>query len=209
MNNNCRCGNRCCDCKMGPTGPQGIQGLQGIQGKTGPTGPTGATGPTGECNCSCRSTGQLVANGGMENRNDDKPTDWIFTIPTGVTSITTQGRVHSGSWSVNIENGSAIEQTISIIGGSCYYILSFFARAEGSSVGLTATITFETTTGPVNGGTLIVRQQDITNLNRDFAFYQLVSSSAPTNTTGITIKFLVDAEESQSLDLDDVSLVVV
>lgn len=172
-------------------------------------GATGATGPTGRCECRCQSTGELVLNGGMENRTNDKPNNWIFTNPDGVTSVNSQGRVHSGNWAVNIEDDSAIQQTISISGCGCYYQLSFFARGEGSQVGLTATVTFETTTGPVNGGSVVVRQQDITNSNRSFAFYQLITSAAPSNVTGITIKFLVNAEGRQSLDLDDVSLIVV
>ena len=150
----------------------------------------------------------MVVNGGMENRTDNKPSNWTFTNPDGVTSVNSQGRVHSGAWAVNIEDDSAIEQTISATGCGCYYILSFFARGEGSQVGLTATVVFQTTTGPVTGGTITVRQQDITNSNRDFAFYQIVTSAAPCNTTGITIKFLVNAEGNQSLDLDDVSLIV-
>ena len=144
----------------------------------------------------------------MENRDDDKPTNWTFTNPDGITSVNAQGRVHSGNWAVNIEDDSAIEQTIPVTACGCYYILSFFARGEGSQVGLTATVTFQTTTGPVSGGTITVRQQDITNSNRDFAFYQLITTAAPCNTTGITIKFLVEAEGKQSLDLDDVSLIV-
>lgn len=144
----------------------------------------------------------------MENRSNNKPLNWTFTNPTGINSVTTQGRVHSGSWAVNIEDGSAIEQTVSTTSTGCFYILSFFARGEGSQVGLTATVTFETTTGPVNGGTIIVRQQDITNSNRNFAFYQLITSASPVNATGITVKFVVDAEGNQSLDLDDVSLII-
>ena len=150
----------------------------------------------------------MVVNGGMESIDDNKPTDWVFTNPDGITSVNSQGRVHSGSWSVNIEDGSAIEQTISISGCGCYYILSFFARGEGSQVGLTASVTFQTDSGPVDGGTITVRQQDITNSNREFAFYQLVTSAAPSGVTGITIKFLVSAQGNQSLDLDDVSLIV-
>ena len=144
----------------------------------------------------------------MENRANNKPTDWIFTNPDGISSVNSQGRVHSESWAVNIEDGSAIEQIIPISGCGCFYILSFFARGEGSEVGLTATVEFETDNGPVNGGTIVVRQQDITNSNRDFAFYQLVTSSSPMNTTAIRIRFLVNADGNQSLDLDDVSLIV-
>ena len=108
----------------------------------------------------------------------------------------------------SIGDKSAIIQTIPTTNSGCFYQLSFFARGEGSQVGFTATVTFETTTGPIIGGTISVRQQDITNSNRDFAFYQLVTSSSPANTTGITIKFLVNASGNQSLDLDDVSLIV-
>lgn len=144
----------------------------------------------------------------MENRANNKPTDWIFTNPNGISSVNSQGRVHSGSWAVNIEDDSAIEQIIPISGCGCFYILSFFARGEGSEVGLTATVEFETDNGTINGGTISIRQQDITNSNRNFAFYQLVTTASPMNTTAIRIKFLVNAERNQSLDLDDVSLIV-
>lgn len=144
----------------------------------------------------------------MENRTNNKPSNWIFTNPDSISSVTSQGRVHSGSWSVNIKDESDISQTVSVNNGGCFYQLSFFARGEGSQVGLTATIVFETPTGPVNGGTISIRQQDIINANREFAFYQLVTSKSPDNTTGITVKFLVDASVEQSLDLDDVSLIV-
>ena len=194
--------------RTGETGPTGRTGETGPTGRTGETGPMGPTGPTGVCDCPCRSNGQLVVNGGMETRSNNKPSNWTFTNPDGVTSITSQGRVHSGSWAVNIEDNSSIQQTVPITGGGCFYILSFFARGEGSQVGLTASVVFETTTGPVNGGRVTVIQQDITNSNREFAFYQLVTSAAPSNVTGITVKFLVEAQGSQSLDLDDVSLIV-
>lgn len=144
----------------------------------------------------------------MEIRDNNKPTNWTFINPDGITSVDALGRVHSGNWAVNIENNSAIEQTIPVTACGCYYILSFFARGEGSQVGLTATITFQTSTGPVTAGNITVRQQDITNSNRDFAFYQLITTAAPCNTTGITIKFLVNSEGNQSLDLDDVSLII-
>ena len=183
-------------------------GPTGATGATGPTGATGATGPMGRCECRCQSIGQMVLNGGMEFRDNGKPTDWTFTNPNGITSITGQGRVHSGSWAVNIEDGSAIEQTIPVTTCGCYFILSFFARGEGSQVGLNVSVVFNTSEGTVYGGSIIVRQQDITSSNRDFAFYQLVTSAAPAGVTSVTIKFLVDAEGEQSLDLDDVSLVV-
>ena len=144
----------------------------------------------------------------MENSSNDKPLNWTFTNPDGVTSVNIRGRVHSGNWAVNIEDASAIEQTILVNTGGCYYILSFFARGEGSQVGLTASVVFQTTTGHINGGIIDIRQQDIVNSNRSFAFYQIVTSSSPDNTTAITIKFLVNADGEQSLDLDDVSLII-
>ena len=184
------------------------KGFDGVTGPTGPTGATGATGPTGTCECNCKSTGQLVTNGGMETVVNGKPANWSYTNPNGINSVDVEGRVHTGSWAVNITDNSAIEQTIPVSDGGCYYILSFSARGEGSQVGLTASITFETSTGSVNGGTLTIREQDLTNANRVFGFYQLVTSEAPENTIGITIKFLVNADGNQSLDLDDVSLLI-
>lgn len=175
---------------------------------TGPTGATGATGPTGTCECNCQSMGQLVLNGGMEEILDNKPADWEFINPSGVVSVDIQGRVHSGEHAVNMENGSAIKQTIPIIQGGCHYIFSFFAKGEGSQVGITATVTFETTSGPLVGGTITVRQQDIPSSNRIFSYYQVITDEAPANITGITIEILVNAFGNQSLDLDDVSLIV-
>ena len=175
---------------------------------TGPTGATGPTGPTGRCECNCQSKGQLITNGGMEDIGNNQPTDWTFTNPDGIISIDSQGRVHSGNWAVNIQNDSVIEQTIPITGCGCFYMLSFFARGEGSQVGFTAELIFETSTGQVSGGTITVRQQDIVNANRNFAYYQLISTEAPCNATAITVKVSVNAQGNQSLDLDDVSLIV-
>ncbi len=52
----------------------------------------------------------------------------------------------------------------------------------------------------------MVRNQDITNSNRDFAYYRLITTQAPVGTTAIKIEFIVEANGNQSLDLDDVSL---
>lgn len=174
------------ECKKCPTGA------------TGATGVTGPTGPTGQCSCACISNGELITNGGMENIEDDKPTDWIFENEDGISSNDAQGRVHSGNYSVNIEDGSSISQRIPI-SGECYYRLSFFARGEGSMVGLNASVVFETNNGNVDGGEITIRPQDITNSNRDFAFYQLITTKAPANATAIIIKFLVNSSGEQSL----------
>ena len=176
---------------------------------TGPTGPRGATGPTdptGNCTCSCVSRGELVVNGGMEIVIDDKPTGWLFSNPDNITSENSQGRVHSGNWSVNITDDSTLSQVINNIEPGCFYELSFFARGEGAQVSLNANVIFITNSGDVLGGNLMVRSQDMTNSNRDFAYYRLITSEAPVGTTGIRIEFIIDANGNQSLDLDDVSL---
>lgn len=193
----------CCFKSKGPTGPTGPRGATG---PTGPTGATGPTGPTGNCRCSCVSKGELVVNGGMEVVIDDKPTGWIFTNPEDITSENSQGRVHSGNWSVNIGDDSTLSQVINNIEVGCFYELSFFARGEGAQVSLNANVIFLTNYGDVLGGNIMVRAQDITNSNRDFAYYRLITSQAPVGTTGIKIEFIVNANGNQSLDLDDVSL---
>ena len=175
-------------------------------GPTGPRGATGPTGPTGNCTCSCVSRGELVVNGGMEIVIDDKPTGWLFSNPDNITSENSQGRVHSGNWSVNITDDSTLSQVINNIEPGCFYELSFFARGEGAQVSLNANVIFITNSGDVLGGNLMVRSQDMTNSNRDFAYYRLITSEAPVGTTGVRIEFIIDANGNQSLDLDDVSL---
>jgi len=200
--NNCLCEVVKCltkDCTS-PTGPTGATG------PTGPTGATGATGPTGSCTCSCVSRGELIINGGMEEVIDDKPTGWLFSNPDNITSENSQGRVHSGNWSVNIVDDSTLSQVINNIEPGCFYQLSFFARAEGAQVSLNANVIFITNSGDLLGGNIMVRSQDMTNSNRDFAYYRLITSEAPVGTTGIRIEFIVNANGNQSLDLDDISL---
>ena len=106
------------------------------------------------------------------------------------------------------ENESSIEQKIPLENGGCFYELSFFALGEGAQVGFIATVTFETPNGPVVGGEITVRQQDVPNSNRDFGFYKLITTKAPDNATSVIVKFTVEAEGKQSLDLDDVSFVL-
>jgi len=189
----------------GPTGATGPQGLQGVTGPTGPQGIQGVTGPTGPAGTSC-SSGELVINGGMETTVNNQPTNWTFTNPDGISSTDNQGSVHSGNLAVLLADASAITQTIPINNGGCYYRLSFFAQGEGSQVGFTATVTFNTTVGDVEGGTMVVRQQDLTNSNRAWTYFQLITTQAPANATGITISILADTEADQNLILDDISL---
>ena len=170
-------------------------------------GPTGATGPTGSCTCSCVSRGELVTNGGMEEVIEDKPTGQLFTNPDDITSENSQGRVRSGNWSVNIGDDSTLSQVIDNIEPGCFYELSFFARGEDAQVSFNANVIFLTNYGDLLGGNIMVRSQDITNSNRDFAYYRLITSQAPAGTTAIKIEFIVNANGNQSLDLDDVSLI--
>lgn len=115
--------------------------------------------------------------------------------------------MHSGNSSVNLSDGANLSQTIPITGG-CYFETSFFARGEGAQVGFTATVTFITPTQQIPGGTIMVRQQDMTNDNRDFAFYRLLTTAAPADATSARISFAVTASGSQSMDLDDVSFAI-
>ena len=138
-----------------------------------------STGPTGNCSCSCVSRGELVVNGGMEIVIDDKPTRWLFTNPDDIISKNSQGRVHSGIWSANMGDASTLSQTINNIEAGCFYELRFFARGEGAQVSLNANVIFITNSGNVLGGNIIVRSQDMTNSNRDFAYYRLITTQAP------------------------------
>ena len=195
-----------CLCEVVKCLAKNCTGPTGATGPTGPTGATGSTEPTGDCTCSCISRGELVVNGGMENVIDEKPTGWLLSNPDNITSENSQGRVHSGNWSVNIVDDSTLSQVINNIEPGCFYQLSFFARAEGAQVSLNANVIFITNSGDLLGGNIMVRSQDMTNSNRDFAYYRLITSEAPVGTTGIRIEFIVNANGNQSLDLDDISL---
>lgn len=211
---------------IGNTGPQGAQGIQGVQGMAGATGatgsqgiqgPTGATGlqgiqgipgPTGTCTCSCASRGELILNGVMENFNENVPTNWITPNDDKIKKEASQGRVHSGNASVNMSDDGVLYQDVCITGG-CFYELSFFARGEGAIVALEAKVIFKNGTGlNVDGLVIDVRSQDITNSNRDFAYYRGITIVAPVNATFARIIFEVTANGEQSLDLDDVSFSV-
>ena len=191
---------------QGPAGPQGETGPQGPAGPQGETGPQGPQGPAGTCSCSCVQRGELILNGGMEATTNDKPNNWNLTNPNGIVSESAQGRVHSGQRSVNMKDNTKLSQSVSVEGG-CFYALSFFARGEGSQVGVTASVTFVTPSGNVLGGSITVRQQDMTNSNREFGYYRLVTTAAPANAITALIEFRVTANGNQSMDLDDVSFV--
>lgn len=189
-------------------GPKGPTGATGSTGATGATGVTGATGATGVCECPCRSRGELAVNGGMEAFTGSVPTGWTANNSSLTSKVTQQGRVHSGSSAVNLENGAILTQDIAITGG-CFYGLSFFARGEGAQVGLTATLTFYNDEDVATPGlTITVRQQDIPTDNRNYAYYRGVSVAVPSDAVTLRVQFRVTANGGQSLDLDDVSLVI-
>lgn len=203
---NCNSCNQChqpyhnhsnCPCCPIIPGPQGLQGIQGV---------TGPTGPTGVCTCPCQSHGELIVNGGMETVANNFPTGWLTTTPNLINIVTQQGRVHSGNNAVNLENGAILEQNIPI-NGSCYYDFSFFAHGEGSQANLIATLIFTNATGlEVIGGQITINSQDMPNSNRSFGYYRTISTLAPANATNILIRFVINTQGSQSVDIDDVSL---
>ena len=198
----------------GPTGPKGDTGTTGPTGPIGPTGPkgdtgaTGPTGPAGTCTCPCRSRGELVVNGGMETAADDVPTGWTVNDKKLLDRVDQQGRVHSGNWSVALKDDAVFHQDIAVEAG-CFHRLSFFARGEGSQVGFTARVIYlNAQNQPTVGLTIQVRQQDLVNSNRVFAFFQGITTAAPVGTVKARIEFAVTAFGNQNLDLDDVSFSV-
>lgn len=195
----------------GPTGPMGPAGGTGPTGPTGPaggTGPTGPTGPAGTCTCPCRSKGELAVNGGMEAFTDNVPTGWTANDKDLVSPVDQQGRVHSGSYAVNLRDNAILCQDIPVEAG-CFYTLSFFARGEGSQVGFTARVLYLNAQDlPTQGLLIQVRQQDLVNSNRSFAYFRGITTAAPAGTVKARIEFSVTASGGQSMDLDDVSFSV-
>lgn len=198
----------------GPTGPRGATGATGSQGPIGPIGPqgptgaTGATGPRGICECSCRSKGEMAVNGGMEAFTDGIPTGWRANDRRLVSKVGQQGRVHSGDWAVHLADGAVLCQDIATEAG-CFHQLSFFARGEGSQVGVMARVFYlDAQDQPTQGLLIQVRQQDMTNSNREFAYYRGITSAAPAGTVKARIEFIVNANGGQGMDLDDVSFSV-
>ena len=202
---------------VGPTGPTGSTGATGAVGPTGPTGatgetgptgpigPIGPTGPTGTCVCPCRSAGEMVLNGGMEQFTGSVPTNWNTTNAQKISQVTAQGRVHTGSSAVNLTDGGELWQDIRITGG-CYFDFSFFARGEGAQVAIEASVTFMNAQGGSQSGlTISIHSQNLTNDNREFAYYRGITGQAPAGATSARVRFAVTAAGGQSADLDDVS----
>ena len=133
------------------------------------------------------------------------PTGWTANDSDLVEQVDLQGRVHSGNRAVNLKDGAVLQQDITVAGG-CFHTLSFFARGEGSQVGVTATVTYLNTQNQATPAlTITVRQQDLVNSNRVFAHYQGITVEAPADAVKARIRFAVTADGGQSMDLDDVS----
>jgi len=141
----------------------------------------------------------------MELFTENIPTGWTSTTPTAISQVTLQGRVHSGDSSVNIEDDGILTQVIMDINPGCFYEFSFFAHGEGSQVGITATVNFLAPGGDVLGGMIVINQMDLSDSDRSFGYYRIITTEAPNDATGVRIDFAVDAEGGQSADIDDVS----
>ena len=150
----------------------------------------------------------MAVNGGMESFAYGLPTGWSANNKNLVSQVDQQGRVHSGNYSVGLKDGAVLYQEIAVEAG-CFHRLSFFARGEGSQVGFTAKVIYLNAQNQATQALLIqVRQQDIVDSNRSFAFYQGITTAAPAGTVKARIEFTVSAHGGQSLDLDDVSFSV-
>ena len=147
----------------------------------------------------------MIVNGGMESFSGTVPTGWSANNNSLVEKDSTQGNVHSGQSSVRLKDNAVLTQNIAINGG-CYYELSFFARGNGAQVQLEATVTFINNQGlNVKGLTIFVREQDMPNDNREFAYYRGITTIAPNNATNARIDFSVNTFGQESLNLDDIS----
>lgn len=150
----------------------------------------------------------MVVNGGMESFTENIPTGWTANNPALVSKVGQQGRVHSGNWAVNLKDHAVLYQDIAVEAG-CFYQFSFFARGEGSQVGFTAKVIYlNAQNQQTDALTIQVRQQDLVTSNRIFTYFRGITSAAPTGTVTARIQFTVNADGSQSMDLDDVSLSV-
>lgn len=153
----------------------------------------------------CLERGQLAVNGGMEQFSGNIPTGWSANVPCRISRVCLPGRVHSGDFAVNLTDGGMLFQDVTVEAG-CFFSLSFFARGEGSQVGVTAMVIFiDAQNQPTEGLAIEVRRQDMGNASRVFSHYQGITTAAPAGTVKARIEFTADAEGNQSMDLDDVS----
>lgn len=150
----------------------------------------------------------MIINGGMELFTGDVPTGWTVNNDDLVEKVDQQGRVHSGNRAVSLLDRAVLYQDVAVEAG-CFHQLSFFARGEGSQVGFTARVIYLNAQNQPTQGLLIqVRQQDLVNSNRSFAYFHGITTAAPAGTVKARIEFTVTANGQQGMDLDDVSFSV-
>ena len=138
----------------------------------------------------------------MESFTKNIPDDWTTTTPN---KISKTDNPHTGNSAVNLADGAILNQTIPIA-ASNYYEFSFHARGNGAQTGLTANVFFVNGQGQSTpAATIQINQSDIPNA--EFEYYRRVTSLAPANTVSARITFTAVANGSQTLTIDDVSLV--
>jgi len=145
----------------------------------------------------------------MERFTAGVPNDWLINDTRRVYITGQQGRVHTGNWAVHLMDGAILHQDIPVESG-CFHRLSFFARGEGSQVGVCARVIYlDAQEQPTLGLLIQVRKQDMGTSNRIFTHYEGISSIAPEGTVKARIEFTVCADGEQGMDLDNVSFSVV
>lgn len=147
----------------------------------------------------------MIVNGGMELFSGRVPSNWNANDAQRISQVTAQGRVHTGTSAVNIADGGVLWQDVPINGG-CYHDFSFFARGEGTQMAVEASVTFQNQQGNQETGLMIsIASQNLSNDNREFAYYRGITRRAPEWATFARVQFAVTASGTQSVDLDDVS----
>lgn len=164
--------------------------------------------PIGVCQCSCRFSGEVLKNGNMETFTGNLPTFWKTDNVNLLHRVASQGNVHSGNSAIEINDEGNLYQDVAI-SEECFYRFSFFARGIGENVRFCATITFMNDKGlEVCGLMIMVREQDLVNSNRSYAYFNGITTRAPAGTTYARIAFNVSAPGTQRLNIDDVSFSV-
>lgn len=163
--------------------------------------------PSDNSGCCC-STRELVTNGGMEEFTAVAPILPIGWSGTGtIAQTTTNGTYHMGNSAADISDGATISQDVTGVKAGCHYEFGFFANQATGTPGISATVTFTTTTGETSsGGTITVAEGQIPTAASVFSYYRIITSAAPTNVAKATIAINVPTtENNSSIYLDDVS----
>ena len=141
----------------------------------------------------------------MEAFVDNLPSNWVSTTADNVSQVVTSIRVHTGASSVNMTNSANLTQTINIDGNS-FYNFSFFAHANNVTTSLIARVIFIADGVETTGLEINLAAGSIPNSDSQFGYYRGVTIESPSGATQARIEFVVGEGESQSVDIDDVSL---